>query len=63
MDEDVDVPDWDVGAILDPSGELETYIYVAKKELKSKESLNLEIVYTSFKGTSQTQIMNGNTNI
>jgi hypothetical protein len=55
MDEDVEVPDRDVGAFLDPDGEMETHIYVAKKELELKERLNFEIVYTSYKGTSQIQ--------
>jgi len=56
MDEDVEVPDVDVGAVLDPGGELDTTIYVAKMKLNPNEKLNLELVYTSFKGTSLIQI-------
>lgn len=43
--------DGDVGAVLDRHGELDTTIYVAKMKLNPNERLNLEIVYTSFKGT------------
>jgi len=48
MDEDVEVPDGNVGAVLDPDGELDTTIYVAKVKLNPNERLDLEIVYTSF---------------
>jgi len=47
----VEVPDDDVGAVLDPDGELDTTIYVAKMKLNPNERLDLKIVYTSFKGT------------
>ena len=50
------MPDGDVGAVLDPGGELDTTVYVAKMKLNPNERLDLEIVYTSFKGTSQIQI-------
>ena len=52
MDEDVEVPDGEVGAVLDRDGELDTTIYVDNIKLNPNERLNLEIVYTSFKGTS-----------
>ena len=47
----MEVPDDDVGAVLDPDGELDTTIYVAKMKLNPNERLDLKIVYTSFKGT------------
>lgn len=50
------VPGVDVEAVLDPGGELDTTIYVAKMKLNPNERLDLEIVYTSYKGTSQIQI-------
>ena len=50
------MPDGDMGAVLDPRGELDTTIYVAKIKLHQNERLDLEIVYTSFKGTFQIQI-------
>ena len=56
MYEDVELLDEEVGAVRDPGGELDTTIYVAKMKLNPNERLNLEIVYTSFKGTSQIQI-------
>jgi len=55
-DEDAEVPDEDVGVVLDPDGELDTTVYVAKMKLNPNEKLNLEIVYTSYKGSSQIQV-------
>jgi hypothetical protein len=55
MDDGAVVPDGDVG-VVDRDGELDTTIYVAKMKLNPNERLNLEIVYTSFKGTSQIQV-------
>jgi hypothetical protein len=46
----------DMGAFLDPDGELVTTIYVAKIKLNSNEKLDLEIVYTSYRGTFQIQV-------
>jgi hypothetical protein len=56
MDDDVEVSDGEVGAVLDPGGELDTTIYVAKMKIDPNERLKLEIAYTSFKGTSEIQI-------
>lgn len=50
------MPDEDVGVVLDPDGELDTTVYVAKMKLNPNEKLNLEIVYTSYKGSSQIQV-------
>jgi hypothetical protein len=56
MQEDVEVLEGDIGSVLDPDGELDTYIYVASIKLNPNEKLDLEIVYTSYKGTSQIQV-------
>ena len=45
------MPDGDVGVVLDPNGELDTTINVAKIKLNPNERLDLVIVYTSYKGT------------
>ncbi|XP_021934836.1 uncharacterized protein LOC110837237 isoform X2 [Zootermopsis nevadensis] len=52
MQEDGEVLDGNVGAVLDPGGELDTTIYVASIKLNSNEKLDLEIVYTSYKACS-----------
>jgi hypothetical protein len=46
----------DTGTVLDPDGELDTYIYVASIKLNPNEKLDLQIVYTSYRGTSQIQV-------
>lgn len=56
MQEDVEVLEGDIGTVLDPGGELDTYIYVASIKLNPNEKLDLEIVYTSYRGTSQIQV-------
>jgi hypothetical protein len=56
MQEDVGVLEEDTEAVLDPDGELDTYIYVANIKLNPNEKLDLEIVYTSYRGTSQIQV-------
>jgi hypothetical protein len=48
--------DGNMGAVLDPGGELDTTIYVANIKLNSYEKLDLEIVYTSYRGTLQIQV-------
>lgn len=53
MQEDVEALEEDIRTVLDPGGELDTYIYVASMKLKPNEKLDLEIVYTSYRGTSQ----------
>ncbi|XP_023710831.1 uncharacterized protein LOC111866274 [Cryptotermes secundus] len=47
--EDVEVLEEDIGTVLDPGGELDTYIYVANIKLKPNEKLDLELVYTSYR--------------
>lgn len=63
MQEDGEVLDGNVGAVLDPGGELDTTIYVASIKLNSNEKLDLEIVYTSYKGTFQIQVCNMYVNV
>jgi hypothetical protein len=53
---DVDMLEDNTGTVLDPDGELDTYIYVANVKLNRSEKLNLEIVYTSYRGASQIQV-------
>lgn len=56
MQEDMEVLEGDIGTFLDPGGELDTYIYVASIKLDPNEKLDLEIVYTSYRGTSLIQL-------
>jgi hypothetical protein len=51
MQEDGELLDETIGAVLDPGGELDTSIYVANIKLNSNENLDLQIVYTSYRGT------------
>lgn len=52
----MEVLEEDIGTVLDPGGELDTYIYVANIKLKPNEKLDLELVYTSYRGTSQIEV-------
>jgi hypothetical protein len=51
------MPDGEMMGFLDPAGELDTSIYVASRKLNPHEKLDLEIVYTSYRGTFEIKVI------